>query len=177
VRNATVTPDDALFQSAVQALLRGDFSFPSSLEPLFTGRPCRIVQWVDEGRFARDPAALAEALSCACFNGCTAVAADLMDRGVDPAAGNGTGMNAFHWAANRGQLETVRMLIARNAPLEIKNVHGGTVLGTTVWSAVHEPKPDHLAIVEALIAAGANVEAAGYPSGDARVDELLRRGG
>jgi hypothetical protein len=171
-----MTSDDALFQSAVQALLRGDFSFPSRLEPLFTGHPCRIVQWVDEGRFAEEPAALAEALSCACFNGRTAVAADLMDRGVDPAAGNGTGMNAFHWAANRGQFETVRLLIARNAPLEIKNMYGGTVLATTVWSAVHERKPDHLAIVEALMAAGANVEEADYPSGDEQVDELLRRG-
>lgn len=169
-----MTADDALFQSTVQALLRGDFSFPSKLEPLFEGRPCRIVQWMEEGRFEREPAALAEALSCACFNGYTAVATELMNRGVDPSAGNGTGMNAFHWAANRGQLETVRLLIARSAPLEAKNMYEGTVLGTTVWSAVHEPRPDHLAIVEALISAGANVNEADYPSGDARVDALLR---
>ena len=51
----------------------------------------------------------------------------------------------------------------------------GTVLGGTVWAAVHETKPDHLQIMEALLEAGASVEEAEYPSGDACVDEILRR--
>ena len=86
-------------------------------------------------------------------------------------------MNGLHWAANRGQLETVKLLIERKAPLEIKNMYGGTVLGTAVWSAVNEPRVDHVLIIEALIIAGANLDAAGYPSGNAQVDELLRRHG
>jgi ankyrin repeat protein len=39
------------------------------------------------------------------------VAEYLLTHGVDPTAGAGTGMDAFHWAANRGNLETVRLLI------------------------------------------------------------------
>lgn len=171
---------DPLFRETVPRLERGDFS---ALEPLFVEDPalgggrCRIIAWYEAGYFADEPKALNEALSCACFNGRTAVAKFLLDAGVDPAAGDGTGLNAFHWAANRGQLETVKLLIERKAPLEALNMYGGTVLGCTVWSALHEPRADHVAIIEALLAAGANVDAAEYPSGDKRVDEVLRRYG
>ena len=34
----------------------------------------------------------------------------------------------FHWAANRGNPETVELLIERGAPLEQKNMYDGTVL-------------------------------------------------
>ena len=98
-------------------------------------------------------------------------------RGVDPAAGTGTGLSAFHWAANRGNLDTVKLLIERKAPLEQKNMHGGTVLDCAVWSAINEPRVDHIAIIESLLAAGANIEEAGYPTGNERVDEVLRRHG
>jgi hypothetical protein len=166
--------DGPLFRDAVEGLRRGDFS---RLAPLFDGRPCRIVEWYEQGYIDDEPAALAEALACACFNGRTEVVAFLLDHGVDPAAGIGTGLNGFHWAANRGQLVTVKLLIERGAPLEAKNHYGGTVLGTAVWSAVHEPRPDHPAIIEALLRAGARVDAVGYPTGNERVDELLRRHG
>jgi hypothetical protein len=86
-------------------------------------------------------------------------------------------LNAFHWAANRGQVGTVKLLIRHGAPLEVRNSYGGTVLGCAVWSAVHEAKPQHPSIVEALLKAGANVREAEYPSGDAHIDELLRRHG
>ena len=162
------------FRDAVRGLLRGDFS---RSEPLFEGEPCPILAWAGQGAFESEPAALAEALSCACFLGRTAVAAALLDRGVDPLAGAATGLNAFHWAANRGQLDVVRLLIRRQVPLEVKNMYGGTVLGTAVWSAVYEPRPDHDAIIDALIAAGARRDAIGHPSGDPRADEVLRRHG
>jgi hypothetical protein len=170
--------DDPSFPDALRGLLAGDFS---RLDPLFVadaaGGPCRIVAWFNAGLFAGEPAALAEALACACFNGRTAVAKLLLDHGVDPAAGMGTGMNAFHWAANRGQVEVVKLLVERDAPLETVNMYGGTVLGCAVWSAVHEPRAGQLAVIEALLAAGANVAAAGYPSGNHRIDELLRQFG
>jgi hypothetical protein len=86
-------------------------------------------------------------------------------------------MNGFHWAANRGQLQTVKLLIERKVPLEVENMYGGTVLGCAVWSAIHEPSADHLAIIEALLNAGAKADAAEYPTGNARVDEVLRRHG
>jgi hypothetical protein len=173
--------NDPEFGDALRGLKKGDFS---ALEPLFvTGkdpaanRP-RIIEWYEGGFFSEEPQALAEALSCACFLGLTGVADYLMDQGVDPTAGDGTGMDAFHWAVNRGKLETVRSLIRRKAPLETRNMHGTTVLGTAVWSMINEPWwPDQLRIIEELIKAGARLEGAGYPTGHKDIDALLRRHG
>ena len=169
--------DASLFADALAGLTRGDFS---RLAPLFFTRgaaPARILEWQARGMFAGHPELLAEALSNACFVGATDVAGHLIDAGVDVTAGTMTGLDAMHWAANRGQIDTVRMLIRRGAPLESTNMHGTTVLGTAVWSAINEPRPEHLAIIEALLDAGAAVGAAGYPSGNADVDRLLERFG
>lgn len=163
------------FDEAVQGLIRGDFT---RLEPLFLapeGEECAIVRWHRQGLFHGQPQALAEALSCACFNGSIAAAEYLLAHGVRPGDGDGTGMNACHWAANRGQTEAVRLLIRHGAPLEALNMYGGTVLGCTVWSALNEPRPQHLEIIEALLQAGAAPRAAGYPTGDAHIDALLNR--
>ena len=167
---------DKQFQDAVRGMKRGDFS---RSEPLFendlpeAGQRCLIIQWYEAGLFAEEPEALAEAFTCACFLGYTTVAEYLLNKGMDPAGGFKTGLNAFHWAVNRGQLGTSMLLIKHNAPLEIKNMYGGTVLGTAVWSAVNEPRGEHLQIIEELIKAGARVEEAAFPSGDERVDTIL----
>lgn len=171
--------DDEIWRDTLRGFERGDFS---RLEPLFDKDPsegdkCRIVDWYEKKYFDNEQTTLAEAFSCACFLGRTSVAAFLLSRGVDPAAGMGTGLSGFHWAANRGNLDTVKLLIERKAPLEQRNMYGGTVLGCTVWSAINEARPDHIAIIEALLAAGANIEEAGYPTGDERIDEVLRRHG
>jgi ankyrin repeat protein len=170
--------DDSLFQEAVQRLKAGDFS---RLEPLFNddspvdGHSCRIIEWHEAGLFADEPTALAEALTCACFLGRTSVADYLLAQGLDPSAGTNTGLDGFHWAANRGQLETVMLLIGHNAPLETRSMYGGTVLGTAVWAAVHEPRGEQVRIIEALVKAGARLDEVGYPTGNQLVDEALRR--
>ena|SRR6266571_263179 len=132
---------DVSFPEAVQGLMAGDFS---RLAPLFqtpsAGSPCPVIQWFDEGLFANEPKALDEAFTCACFNGCAQVVEHFLARGVNPSGGINTGLNAFHWAANRGQLRAVEILIWNKSPLETQNAYGGTVLGCTVWSAIHEPK-------------------------------------
>ena len=172
--------DDRVWRDALKGLERGDFS---RLEPLFDKQPsldgdkCRVVEWYENGYFDNEPKALAEAFTCACFLGRTSVADFLLTQGVDPTAGTGTGLSGFHWAANRGNLDTIKMLIERKAPLELVNMYGGTVLGCTVWSAINEPRVDHVAIIEALLAAGASVDEAEYPTGNDRVDEVLRRCG
>jgi ankyrin repeat protein len=173
------TEDRQAFREAADGLLRGDFS---RLSPLFEDQksresPCPILTWFEKGWFDTEPAALHEALTCACFLGQTGIVAFLLEKGVDPLRGSKTGSNGFHWAAGRGQLDTVKLLIEHRVPLEVKNMYGGTVLGTAVWSAIHEPRIDHFNIIEALLRAGARIEATDYPSGDPRVDDLLRRYG
>jgi hypothetical protein len=164
-------------QDALAGLHHGDFS---RLAPWFApqadGRVA-ILDWVASGWFETDPIALNEALTCACFLGQTRVAEQLLAQGADLVRGNGTGLNGFHWAANRGKLETVRALISQGCPLEELSSYGGSVLGSAVWAAIHEPRPDHLAIIEALLQAGASVDGADYPSGDQAVDQLLQRYG
>jgi hypothetical protein len=165
------------FEDAAQGLLNGDFS---RLDPLFVSPPgekSRIVAWFDDGAFDHDADALLEAFTCACFNGRNQVVDHLLAANIDPDRGNRTGMTAFHWAANRGQVETVRRLIAAKASLEALNRFGGSVLGCAVWSAIHEPRDGQLAVIELLLEAGARVAAAGYPTGDARIDALLLRHG
>jgi tetratricopeptide (TPR) repeat protein len=69
-----------------------------------------------------------------------------------------TGLAGPHYAASSGRLETIRMLLKKGIPLEVKNMYGGTVFGQAIWSAVNEHTPDHAAIVEHLVEAGAVVD-------------------
>lgn len=168
--------DDERWEDALLGLARGDFS---RLEPLFDGdigQPLLqpwIVAWHKQGRFADERAALAEALTCACFLGYADVAEYLLTSGIPLPGGIGTGVDALHWAANRGQFDVVQMLLQWNAPTETMNMHGGTALGMAVWSAIHEPRAKHLAIIEALLRAGARRDAVVGPTGHPRIDALL----
>jgi hypothetical protein len=168
---------DATLTDALKRLQRGDFSH---LEPLFDERAGgivkpRIVEWHEQGLFRDQPTALTEALTCACFLGRTAVAEYLLKHGVNPSGGAGTGLDALHWAANRGQLEAVRLLIRAKASLETRSMYGGTALGTAIWSAINEPRRDHLQIIEALLKAGAQIGDADYPTGHEPIDVILQR--
>jgi len=171
------TPTDPAFLDALEGLKRGDFS---RLEPLFVGEVAgsgsraRVVDWHEEGRFHDEPAALAEALSCACFLGRTAVARYLLTHGVDPSGGSATGLNALHWAANRGHAEAVRLLVQWNAPLEARSMYGGNVLDTAIWSAINEQRPAHVKIVEELLNAGARPAGERWPTGHKEIDAILR---
>jgi ankyrin repeat protein len=173
----TAGNDDSTFTDALEGLHRGDFS---RLEPLFdegsgrSGEP-RIIEWHDQGRFRDQPKALAEALTCASFLGRTRVAEYLLKQGVNASGGAGTGLDALHWAANRGQLEAVRLLISAKAPLETRSMYGGTALGTAIWSAINEPRRDHPQIIEELLKAGAHIEDADYPTGHEPIDAILQR--
>lgn len=110
----------------------------------------------------------------ACGYGSNDVVEFLLNYGVDPAVGTRVDMTGLHLAAHEGHLDTVKLLLAHNAPLEVKNVYGGTVLDQTLWSAIHHPMPAHREIVETLIAAGANIED-DWLTGIPAIDELLHR--
>jgi hypothetical protein len=170
--------DDATFQDVLHWLRHGDFT---RLAGVFQGdlsnetRHPRIIKWYEEGRFESEPQASAEALTCACFLGETTVAEYLLKRGVDSSGGSGTGLNAFHWAVNRGQLEAVRLLLKWKAPLEARSMYGGNVLDTAIWSAINEPRPGQREIVEELLKAGARLHDEKLPTGNEELDAILRR--
>lgn len=126
-----------------------------------------------------DPAVHIElALAWACKFARAEVAEFLLDFGVSPASKDGYDMTALHWAAPNGMTAVVRRLLSLGAPLEVMNRWKGTVLDSTIHFAIHMPVKgvDYPAMLETLIAAGANVNAV-YPSGDERIDALLRRHG
>ncbi len=179
--SSTNKPDgerDPTFAETVEGLIAGDFSrLAPLLESPADDSPCQIIRWCEGGLFAGEPMALNEAFTCACFNGCTRVVEYLLTKGLHPDGGMNTGLNAFHWAANRGQLGVVQILIRSGASLETPNSYGGTVLSCTVWSAIHEPRSTHFQIVEILLQAGANVGAVQYPTGHDRIDVALQQYG
>lgn len=166
------------FDAALQHLRNGDFSL---LAPLFApgsgqSQRSRIVEWHQQGRFQAFPAEAAEALTCACFLGERDTAEYLIDQGLDPSGGSMTGMYAAHVAASRGHVEVLRLLLRHGVPLEVRNMYGGTVLGQTVWSAVHQPMPGQHEAIELLLQAGADRNEVEFPTGNAAVDQLLSRG-
>lgn len=172
--------ETSIWQQTARALDAGDFSW---LDDFLSRENGSIVDLLTANGEPRDY--MNEAFTWTCFTGRTDDARALLDKGVDPTAGFKTGLAGFHWAANRGNLDTVTFLIDRKVPLEQKNMYGGTVLGSTLWSAVHEHREDHATIIELLIAAGAVIEdgtvdwwdAQDIPSSEtkARVSTALKR--
>ena len=118
------------------------------------------------------------ALAWACKFARSDVVEFLLDVGVNPASKDGYDMTALHWAAPNGMIGVVRRLLALGVPLEALNRWEGTVLDSTIHFAIHMPVEgvDYPKIFEMLIAAGADVNAV-YPSGDGRIDALLKRHG
>jgi ankyrin repeat protein len=112
----------------------------------------------------------------------------LLDLGVDVAALYETGdgyfdiasdSTALHVAAWRARHATVRFLIERGAPLDVRDGKGRTPLALAVracvdsyWSDRRSPES-----VQALLRAGASVHGVNFPSGYADVDELLESHG
>ena len=118
------------------------------------------------------------ALVWACKFARADVAEFLLDLGANFAAADGYDMTALHWAGANGLTSVIARLIALGAPLEAENTWGGTVLNSTLHFVVNDSVKgvDYAAVVELLLAAGANVGVVDpSPTGNARVDEVLRR--
>ena len=88
---------------------------------------------------------------------------------------------ALHVAVWRGRLETVKLLVARGAPLEATNGGGATPLSLAVRALVEQSDwTPHASpeIVAALLEAGARVDTVHpFPSGCPAADALLREHG
>jgi hypothetical protein len=114
----------------------------------------------------------------ACLFGRTNIVKFLLEKGVNLHAGENIGQTGLHNAVIGGHLDVVKLLLERKAPLEAKNVFGGTALGQATWCVMNgDHSIDYAPIIETLLVAGAKVERADYPTGNERVDELLRRRG
>ena len=119
---------------------------------------------------------LEKALAMAARYGTYDVLEYLLDLGVDVAAPSG--MSPLHQASGRANLDMVKLLIERGAPLEMKNSYGGTVLDSTLWFAYHVSPAefasrDYPAVIDALIAAGARTDL--YPKMKKYIDEIVSR--
>jgi ankyrin repeat protein len=88
---------------------------------------------------------------------------------------------ALHVAVWRGRLETVKLLVARGAPLEMTNGRGATPLSLAVRALVEQSDwTPHASpeIVAVLLDAGARVDTVHpFPSGSPAADALLREHG
>jgi len=76
---------------------------------------------------------------------------EFIRNGADIDVTDKNGMTPLHLAVIFGRLDVVKTLLALGANSEIVNVYGGNALGQAVWSALNDPKPDHLAIIEVLV--------------------------
>lgn len=142
-----------LSDKALAELERGNFT---RLEVLLRDNNATIFDVLDDA--GRPKEHLDEAFTWACMIGRTEVAEQLLDLGADPAAGMKTGLAGAHYAASGAHTQVIEMLIRRRVPLETINMYDGTVLGQALWSAIHEHRNSHAAVIEKLIAAGARIE-------------------
>ncbi len=120
---------------------------------------------------------LRSALKVACTWGWINVVEFLLEKDEGLSGDGGDGQTPLHCAAIGGQLATIKFLLKLNAPLEVKNAYGGTVLGQTLWSAAHGGDTKvYAAIIKVLIAAGAEVPERHVPV-NKPIDDLLREYG
>jgi ankyrin repeat protein len=165
---------DTLFAAAGLgrlALVRGFFDEHGHVKPGMRLQPLY-------GIVADTPQAQAEqALVIACKHRRLEVVEFLLQQQLDKAARDSQGMTGLHLAAWHGHIDLLELLLAHGAPLEVKNEYGGTVLDMTVWAARNAPVRgvDYPAVIERLLAAGADPSVVSLPTGIAMIDALLRR--
>ena len=117
-------------------------------------------------------------------------AAFMLHLGFDPTAPGQDGGSALHAACWVGNVRMVELLLARGGlPLDARDpTHGSTPLGWTAFGSVHRRAAgaDYPAVVDRLVAAGADITAIGnregrtllqMAQGNPAMQEALRRHG
>lgn len=102
----------------------------------------------------------------------------LLENGADVSAQDKQGFTALHWSAWHGHLEITELLLNYDAPLEIKNIYGGTVIDSAVFGftqASPYPSANQLNTLQKLIDAGADVsKITPFPTGNENIDSFLK---
>ena len=183
------------YRDAAETLARRGARIANVVTAAALGRLDLVREWVVDARTLTNHAPYREgpywvhipddatgqiemALVWACKFGRTEVARWLLDRGVDPAAADHDRMTALHWAAAGGLLDIMDLLLTARAPLEVRNVWGGTVLDSTVYFAMHQPiaGADYPRVIDRLLEAGADLRALEpSPTGIAAIDAVIQR--
>jgi ankyrin repeat protein len=119
---------------------------------LVADHPDLVAAMSDEDRVAMVEAAR---------DGKTAAVRLMLDCRIDPATRGACGGTALHWAAWHGRAETVQMLLANGAPLDLLcTSYRTSPLGWCVYgsTACNDPSGDYVGTVEAFLDAGAAIE-------------------
>lgn len=123
------------------------------------------------------PGELRDGFLFGCQFGRDAVVEFLIRLGLNPAAYDVHGQTGLHHAVIGGQVETVKLLLRHNPPLEAVNAYGGTPLGQALWSAAHGGDAEaSIAILETLTAAGARLPERHVPV-NPKIDAWLQQHG
>jgi hypothetical protein len=150
------------------------------VEAAGSGMLALVEELVAAGTETRNADALEqmrEGFLLACQFGRDAVVELLIAAGVEVAAQDGRTQTCLHHAVIGGHVETVKLLLKHNPPLEAVNAYGGTPLGQALWSAAHGGDAEvYLAILEALTAAGAMIPERHVPV-NAEIDAWLAQHG
>jgi ankyrin repeat protein len=99
----------------------------------------------------------------ACGYGSLDAAKFLLDRGIDPATHDGQGQTALHWATWTPEIDVIKLLLDRGAPVDAKDYRfHATPLDTALWTwsnATKEEKREYCYQAVALLArAGAKLD-------------------
>ncbi|MEB3294064.1 MAG: ankyrin repeat domain-containing protein [Synechococcales bacterium] len=99
----------------------------------------------------------------------------LLDKGANINAKNSEGTTALHVAAQYGSIETIKLLLAKGADVNVTTM---MFPHTALEAAVHRTEGDQLKVLEMMLARGANLELAetktSYPGGIKAHIQLLR---
>jgi hypothetical protein len=108
----------------------------------------------------------------------TAAVALMLDLGFDPLARGVDGWEAIRWGAFHGNVEMVKRLLARDAPIGVPDpTYGGTPLGQCLYGSLHgwlRTTGDFATTVRLLLEAGERPDPADVPIGRDDVDAVLR---
>ncbi len=87
----------------------------------------------------------------ACQYGRTGAVEYLLGKGANLRHEEGTGMPPLHWAIVGEQVETVKLLLARGADPEARNVYAGDALGACEWRADNGGNPERCAAIARML--------------------------